>query len=205
VSPLVTARGGEIGARTAILPRTQVSMSLWALELDSELVFIGDGGFTESNRASKRRGVEVAAFVTPVEWLTIDADYAWSHARFSEPDETGDRIPNAVGRVVSLGITANHPSGWFGGARLRYFGSAPLIEDNSARASSSQIVNADVGYRFGNGVSAAITGLNLLNSRDNDITYFYESQLPGEAAPVADRHFHPVEPRQFRFTLKASW
>jgi outer membrane receptor protein involved in Fe transport len=205
VSPLVTARGAEIGARTAILPYTQVSMSLWTLELDSELVFVGDGGITESNRASKRRGVEVAAFVTPVDWLTIDADYAWSHARFTEFDEAGDRIPNAVGRVVSLGITANHPSGWFGGARLRYFGSAPLIEDNTVRSTSTQVINADVGYRFSNGMSASITGLNLLNSNDNDITYYYESQLPGEAAPSSDIHFHPVEPRTFRLMLKAAW
>src|SRR6185436_15142561 len=149
VNPLVRARGGEIGARTAILPRTQLSASLWTLELDSELVFVGDGGITESNRASRRRGVELAAFVKPLDWLTVDADYAWSHARFTEFDIAGDRIPNAVSRVVSLGVTANHPRGWFGGARLRYLGPSPLMEDNSARASSTQIVNADVGYRFG--------------------------------------------------------
>jgi hypothetical protein len=205
VSPLVTARGGEIGARTAIVPRTQLSASLWTLELDSELVFVGDGGITESNRASRRRGVELAAFVKPLDWLTVDADYAWSHARFTEFDAVGDRIPNAVDRVVSIGLTADHPSGWFGGARLRYFGSAPLIEDDSVRSSPTRIVNADIGYRFANGLSASITGLNLFDSRSNDITYFYESRLPGEAAPVADRHFHPVEPRTFRLTLKARW
>jgi outer membrane receptor protein involved in Fe transport len=205
VSPLVTARGGEIGARTAILPRTQLSASLWTLSLDSELVFVGDGGITESNRASRRRGVELAAFVKPLDWLTIDADYAWSHARFTELDPAGDRIPNAVDRVVSLGLTAEHPSGWFGGARLRYFGSAPLIEDGSVRSSPTKVVNADIGYRFANGWSAALTGLNLLDSHDNDITYFYASRLPGEAEPVADRHFHPVEPRTLRLTLKARW
>ena len=108
-------------------------------------------------------------------------------------------------RVISVGLAAEHPSGWFGGARLRYFGEAPLIEDNSARSSATGVVNADIGYRFSNGISASITGFNLLDSQDNDITYFYESQLPGETAPVADRHFHPVEPRTFRFTLKARW
>ena len=205
VSPLVTARGGEIGARTAILPHTQLSASLWTLELDSELVFVGDGGITESNRASKRRGLELAAFVKPLDWLTLDTDFAWSHARFTEFDPAGDRIPNAVDRVISLGLTVDHPSGWFGGARLRYFGAAPLIEDNSVRSAPTKVVNADIGYRFASGWSAALTGLNLFNSRDNDITYFYESQLPGEAAPVADRHFHPVEPRTVRFTLKARW
>jgi hypothetical protein len=205
VSPLVTARGAEIGARTALLPRTQLSASLWTLSLDSELLFVGDGGITESNRASRRRGVEIAAFVKPLDWITVDADYARSHARFTEFDPVGDRIPNAVNGVVSMGIAVDHPSGWFGGARLRYFGSAPLIEDNSVRSQPTKIVNAEAGYRFTNGVSAAVTALNLFDSTDNDITYFYESQLPGEAAPVADRHFHPVEPRTLRVTLKTRW
>ena len=73
------------------------------------------------------------------------------------------------------------------------------------RSGDTLVVNADVGYRFANGVSASVTGLNLFDSRDSDIMYFYESQLPGEAAAVSDRHFHPVEPRTFRFTLKARW
>jgi outer membrane receptor protein involved in Fe transport len=66
-------------------------------------------------------------------------------------------------------------------------------------------VNAEVGYRFSANLSVALSGLNLFDARDNDITYFYESQLAGEAEPVADRHFHPVEPRTARLTLKASW
>jgi outer membrane receptor protein involved in Fe transport len=205
VSPLVTARGGEVGGRTALVPYTQLSASLWTLEIDSELVFVGDGGITESNRASRRRGVELAAYVKPWDWLTLDADYAWSHARFTEFDPAGDRIPNAVDRVVSMGLTADHPSGWFGGMRLRYLGSAPLIEDNSVRSDPTHIVNADVGYRFASGLSASLSALNLFNAHGDDITYFYESQLPGEAQPVADRHFHPVEPRTFRLTLKLHW
>jgi outer membrane receptor protein involved in Fe transport len=92
--PLVRASGAEIGMRTAVSPNLQISLSAWTLELDSELVFAGDGGTTEANRASKRRGVELAAYMTPLDWLTIDADYAWSHARFSEFDPAGDRIPN---------------------------------------------------------------------------------------------------------------
>ena len=36
--------------------------------------------------------------------------------------------------------------------------------------------------------------LNLLNSKDHDIDYYYASQLKGEATPVNDVQFHPVEP-----------
>jgi len=43
---------------------------------------------------------------------------------------------------------------------------------------------------------------NLLDRQLNDIEYFYESRLPSEAAPVADRHVHPAEPRTLRLTLR---
>jgi hypothetical protein len=43
--------------------------------------------------------------------------------------------------------------------------------------------------------------LNALDARANDITYYYESQLQGEAAPVEDIHFHRVEPRTLRASL----
>lgn len=44
---------------------------------------------------------------------------------------------------------------------------------------------------------------NALDSDASDIRYYYESQLPGEGAPVADIHFHPVGPRTLRLTLEA--
>ena len=47
--------------------------------------------------------------------------------------------------------------------------------------------------------------LNLTNSKDNEIQYFYESQLPGEAAPVEDLHIHPLHPRSVRLILRAKY
>ena len=50
---------------------------------------------------------------------------------------------------------------------------------------------------------AALDVFNLFNRRGSDIDYFYASQLKGEASPVDDIHFHPVEPRSVRLTLTA--
>jgi outer membrane receptor protein involved in Fe transport len=202
VNPMVRATGAEIGVRTAVLPYTQLAVTAWMLDLDSELLYVGDAGATEASRATKRRGVEVGVYVTPRAWLTLDADLAWSHGRFSEFDPAGDFIPNAVENVASIGVAVQHPSGWFGGARFRHFGSAPLIEDNSVRSDPTTLVNLEVGRRFGKRFSVSLAAYNLFDSNDNDITYFYESQLPGEAAPVEDRHFHPVEPRTLRLTME---
>ena len=50
-------------------------------------------------------------------------------------------------------------------------------------------------------IAAALVALAPAAQADQ-ITYFYTSRLPGEAADgVADRHFHPVEPTAVRLTL----
>jgi hypothetical protein len=202
VRPMVRARGAEVGLRSAALPYTQVALTAWGLDLDSELIYVGDAGATEPSRATRRHGVELGVFVTPREWLTLDADLAWSHGRFSEFDAAGDYIPGAVENVASLGVAVQHPAGWFGGARFRHFGAAPLIEDNSVRSDPTTVVNLEVGRHFGKRFSAALALYNAFDSTDNDITYFYESRLSGEAEAVEDRHFHPVEPRTLRLTVE---
>jgi hypothetical protein len=198
VTPLVRAVGEEIGVRTAIIPKLQLAASLWTLKLDSELLFSGDGGTTEPSRASRRTGLELSAYYTPTESIIVDADVAWARPRFTDDDPAGDRIPNAVERVISMGVSYRNPTGWFGGARLRYLGPAALIEDNSVRSNATTLVNVDVGYHFTRNLSASLTLLNAFDEKVNDITYFYQSQLPGESAPVGDVHFHPSEPREWR-------
>ena len=204
VRPIVRARGGEVGVRSAVLPYTQLALTAWTLDLDSELLYVGDAGATEANRASRRRGVELGVYVTPRDWLTLDADLAWSHARFSEFDPAGNRIPGAVDRVASVGMAVQHPRGWFGGARFRHFGPAPLIEDGSVRSDPTTLVNLEAGRRFGR-FAVSLAAYNLFDADDSDITYFYESRLPGESGPVNDRHFHPVEPRTLRLTVETRW
>lgn len=205
VDALVGATGLDVGLRTALVRNTQFSVSLWSLKLDSELLFVGDAGTTEASRASERRGIETAVIWNPLSWLIVDADLAWSRARFSDYDAAGDRIPGAVENVASVGLAIDHPSGWFGGARFRHFGSAPLIEDDHVRSSSTTLVNLEAGYRFWQRYKISAAVYNVFDSDDNDITYFYESQLAGETEPVEDIHFHPVEPRTVRVTLSASF
>ena len=56
-------------------------------------------------------------------------------------------------------------------------------------------------YPFGD-FEVGLDVLNIFDSDGDDIEYFYESRLFSEASPVDDFHFHPVEPREFRFRLR---
>lgn len=202
VPGLVAARGLELGARTEWVRGLQSSLALWKLDFDSELVYVGDAGATEANRPSRRRGVEWNNRCVPLPWLLVDADLAWTHARFADSDPAGNRIPNAVDKVASLAVTARELGPWSASLQWRYLGSGALIEDNSVRSRSSLTTNLRVSRAFGRGTELTLDVFNVGNRKVNDIEYFYESQLPGEAAPVADRHVHPAEPRTLRLTLK---
>jgi len=198
VPPLVASRGWELGARTEALPGLQSSLALWKLDFDSELVYVGDAGATEASGASTRKGIEWNNRWIPVPWLLFDADLAWTRARF----RSGDRIPNSIDRVASVAATLRDFGPWSASLQLRHLGPGALIEDNSVRSFASTLMNLRVGYKFSAQVEATLDIFNLLDKKANDIQYFYESQLPGEAAPVADRHVHPAEPRSARLTLQ---
>ena len=198
---LVAGRGAELGFRTEAIPGLQSSLALWGLKLESELVYVGDAGATEASRASSRRGVEFNNRYTPVQWLLIDADFAWSRGRF----DNGDRIPNAVDRVASMAVTLRDLAHWTTSLQWRYLGSGPLVEDNSVRSRPSSTLNTRITRGLpglGRQTDITLDIFNLTDRRVNDIQYFYESRLPGDPAPVADRHVHPAEPRTFRLSLR---
>jgi hypothetical protein len=202
VPGFVVARGLELGARTEWVPGLQSSLALWKLDFDSELVYVGDEGVTEPNRPSRRRGIEWNNRYVPAPWLLVDADLAWTHARFKGDDPAGNRIPNAVDKVASFAVTLRELGPWSASLQWRYLGSGALLEDNSVRSRASLTTNLRVSRKLWRSSEVSVDVFNLANRKLNDIEYFYESQLPGEAAPVADRHVHPAEPCSVRVTLR---
>jgi hypothetical protein len=201
VDPLVASRQFELGFRSFVDRRVNVSAALFYLELNSELLFIGDAGNTEASRPSERFGLEVPIYFRPTDRLTLDLEVSLTKSQFADFDPAGDEIPGAIDRVVAAGVTYDNPSGWYGSVRVRHFGPRPLIEDGSVQSDSSTLVNAAVGFRRER-LDVRVDILNVLDSDDDDITYFYASRLPGEAEEgVEDLHFHPLEPRMLRAYL----
>lgn len=204
VLPLARARGADVGFRTERFTNLVTTVSVFGLELDSEIVFVGDAGTTEAGRPSRRTGIEITNFWRPLPWLAIDLDATFTRARFTSSDPAGDRIPGATERVVAAGISVDDLGGFFGGVRLRHFGPRPLVEDDSVRSGDSSTVNARIGYQLRSGLRLGLEVFNLTDERVSDIDYYYESRLPGEPEEgVADVHFHPAEPRAVR--LIAEW
>ena len=201
-TPLVVTKGAEIGVRTQAIEHLQSSLAFWMMDSDSELVFAGDTGGTESTGPARRMGIEWANYWTPKPWFILDADFALSQARYKNPAQSGGAyVPEAMEQTASIGVTVTGYKKYFGGMRLRYFGSRALIEDNSVRSQPSTLVNLKAGRHLTKQIDLSFDVLNLFNTQTYDIEYYYESKMKTESSSVNDYMLHPGEPRSIRLTL----
>ncbi len=214
IPALVQTKGAEIGVRTLAGPHLQSTVSLWYLHSDSELQQSGDsGGTVASKQPSNRYGVEWANYYTPLEHLAFDFDFAESRARFTAIDEDdaaprspgGKRVPEAVGLVISSGVTLHDVKRFSASLRLRNFGPRDLTSDGIFRSQATILLNADVGYQISKRWRFVVEFLNLLNRKDHDIDYAYESRIVPTMDSAFTDVFHPVEPFQVRFGLRRAF
>lgn len=204
---LVKSLGYETGLNYSDGRTYNISAAIWRLELDSELVYVGDAGFTEASRPSERYGIEVSAYYWYSHHLVADVEGAWTVARFSDnvPGE-GRHIDGTVPGVVSAGATyyqQSNQQGFSYTLRARYLSSRTVDSLDELSPPATFLLNAQVMYRSTDW-DIGLEVLNALDSDDHDIDYFYASRLPGEPEEgIEDLHYHPVEPRNIRMTF--SW
>lgn len=196
VPVLVKGTGKEVGARLEH-GSFNLTATYWWLNVGSELKFVGDSNAVEPTGASKRHGYELVAFWRPFQWLALDANYTASHSGYVN----GDYIPNAFDNAGQIGVSVVLGK-WEASARLRHLGGYPLIEDNSQRDKGSNVVNLRAAFKPGP-IELYAEALNIFDSRDKDIAYYYESYIPGfDTQPVDGRLSRVVEPRTIRIGAK---
>ena len=200
VDLLVKSNGAELGMRYFDEKHFNFSAALWWLSLDSELLFVGDAGNTEASDASTRYGLELSAYYWLAESLSLDAEASFTHSRL-DIDSQNDRIEGAVPVVASAGVNWHITEQWQTSLRLRHIGKRMLNDDGSQRSEPLTVVNGLVSYQHTHW-KVGLELLNLFDSSDHDIDYYYASRLPTEPAEgVEDNHYHPIEPRTLRFNV----
>lgn len=201
VDPLVDTLGSELGWRIFFTDRLNATVALWQLDIDSELLFVGDAGNTEDTGVgSERHGIELTSYYQLSDSIGLDLEYSWTDAAFATAIDGNDAIPGALDSVLAAGINYQPSDEFFAHLRLRTFGDFPL--DGGVQAAGSTLLNMRLGYQASDNLRLMLDLLNLTDSDDHDVEYFYESQLAGEAEPVGDRHFHIFEPRAARLYLE---
>ena len=105
--------------------------------------------------------------------------------------------------MLSAGITLHDVGGFTSSLRLRYFGPRDLISTGALQSGETILLNLHLGYQFNKHWSLSADVFNLLDRRDHEIDYAYESRVTPSSPAVTQIHFHPVEPIQARFGVTA--
>ena len=199
---LVATRGQEIGVKSQAIANLQTTFAVWQLDIDSELVYVGDTGNTEAGRRSRRTGVEWSSQWMPSRHWQADLNLAWTRPRYTDGSSDGPYIVNAVTRVAHLNVTMQDIGSWSASVGVRYIGAAPLIEDNSVQASSTLTTELRINRRIDPNLDISLDIFNLANRLNNDISYYYASRASIALGSQLDVHVHPAEPRTFRLSAR---
>ena len=187
--------GGELGSKTRLFDRLDVTFAYWRSYLESELVFVGDEGTFEPAGPSNRHGIESEFRYDILPWLSYDLDLSYTWAKFTN----GDKVPLAPRFLAFTGITASHESGVQGRLQMRHVGSRYGIEDGSIKTPSSTIFDLFLKYVWRR-YEFFLEFQNLANTKWRSAEHVFESRLPTEPSGVGtlDSHFTPGDP----FTVK---
>lgn len=194
------AAGAELGARHS-WEGGSVGAAAWALELQSELVYVGDEGVTEASGRTRRLGLDADVRLRLTPWLWADADVNLARGRFLEEPADANRIALAPTLTSTGGLTVRDAGPVSGGARVRHVGSRAADGTNTIRAQGHALIDL-----FGSGQVGPVEIIaevdNLLDSHWNEAQFATTSRLRDEASPVTELHFTPGAPRAFQLGLR---
>jgi outer membrane receptor protein involved in Fe transport len=183
-TPLARALGYEAGARLELFDRLDLALSAFVLDLESEIVWVGDEGTTEARGPTRRLGGEFELRVELLSWLFADADLALTRARFLGAPGGANAVPLAPSRQVSGGLSVRHPGGFFGRAGLVHVGDRPATEDRFLTAEGFTRFDATLGYRHRR-FEISVSGQNLSNASWREAQFASVSRLPRETSSAS--------------------
>ncbi|MEM8846119.1 MAG: TonB-dependent receptor [Bacteroidota bacterium] len=191
---LPSAFGVDVGAIFRPTNKLVVNGTLWALSLEQEFVFVGDGGIIEPSGRSRRYGAEFGLRYQLTDWLFANADINYTVARSIDEPDGQDFIPLAPDLTSSGGLTVRNLGNWTGGINYRFIDDRPANEDDSIVAEGYFVTDFNINYNFSKNWSLGLIVENLFDTEWNETQFATETRLFNEAAPVEEITFTPGTP-----------
>ncbi len=198
--PFARSRNYEVGIRSKPWgpEGLELVVTAWRIDLQSELVFVGDEGTTEIRGPSRRQGFEVAARGQVWGPLYVNGSFTWTQAKF----RNGDAIPLAPEFTAYGAAILRWPEGMTSQLQATYLGVRPLTEDRSIKSPSWIVFDWTQRYqlpvKLPHGRLEAFYFIqNLFNTDWQQAIFAFESRLKTEPVGVTGIHFVPGNPRTF--------
>ena len=190
---LPTAVGTDFGTIFKPFPRLVVNAALWYLQLQEELVYVGDAATVEISGRTKRMGIDFGLRYQVTDYLFLDTDLNYTYARTVDAQQGENFIPLAPDFTATAGLNAAKYKGFSGGFHYRYLKSRPANEDNSIVAKGYMISDINLNYEYKN-ITFGLSAENIFNTQWNETQFATESQLQNEVQSTEEIHFTPGAP-----------
>ncbi len=197
---LPTALGYEMGSTFKLGKRIVVNAALWGIDLQNELVYVGDDATVKITGATRRLGADLSLRCQMTDHVFMDADVNYNHGRYLNLPQGHNYIPLAPSLTSVGGISYKKIKGINTSLRYRYINSRPANEDNTVKALGYFLLDGVINYtqpKFEIGLTAE----NLLNTKWNQAQFDTQSRLKNESGSVDELHFTPGTPFYLKATL----
>lgn len=194
---LPKAFGLEAGIVFKPIPRLLVNTSVWTLDLEDELVYVGDAGIVEPSGQTHREGIDFSLRYQLTDWLFADFDLNLTRPRSVNDPEGQNYIPLAPTVTSIGGLTVKSLYNFEGSIRYRYVGDRAANEDYSLTAQGYYVMDLALDYRREN-FMIGFTIQNLLNTEWREAQFETETRLRNEEVPVTEVHYTPGTPFAFK-------
>lgn len=190
---LPRAYGADFGFNWKPISNLFLNTTTWYLGLDQEFVYVGDEGVVEPSGETRRLGVDFSARYQLNNWLFLDSDFTYTHARSIEEEEGEDYIPLAPEFTATGGLTVDNLKNFSGSIKCRFLGDRAANEDYSVTAEGYTVFDANVNYTYKN-LTFGVIVENLFDTEWYETQFLTESRLIDEAESVEEIHFTPGTP-----------
>ena len=197
---LPKATAGEIGFKSRMFNKLNLTVSTWYLYLDKEFIYSGDGGIAELSNPTQRLGVDVEGRLSIFSWLWADIDLSTAKGTIINNPKGQNFIPLAPSLTASGGLSIIKNKGLSGSIRFRHLSNRAANEDNTIIALGHTLYNVIVTYKYKQFIFA-INGENLLNTIWNEAQFATLTRLKGENKDVAELCYTPGNPRNFQLSI----
>ena len=200
-SMLPTTNSLDLGMQTKLGKNILFHAGLWYLNLQDELVYVGDEAIVENSGETNRQGIEAGFRFQLNKYIFLDAESSYSHARAVTADEKQNFIPLAANWTHIGGLTLKNYKQFSAALRFRMLSDRPANEDNSIRATGYQLVDATINYQY-RYINIGLIVDNIFNQKWNEAQFLTLSRLKDEPKAVEEIHFTPGSPINFRFKFQ---
>jgi hypothetical protein len=174
--------------------------SLWVLDLEEELLFVGDEGIVEPSGATRRKGVDLSFRYQLSDAVFIDNDLTYTLARSVSSTDNSNYIPLAP-LFTSTGGIQYQRNNFTTSLRYRYLADRPANEDNSLQAEGYLLLDATASCTYGK-FTFRLAAENLFNSEWDEAQFETTSRLKNETEPVTEIHFTPGTPLMIKGSVE---